>query len=264
MKKLYLFLLLLLSVSAFMIACSEDAIEEALGMENEEQFSDENDVHTNEENEGEVNTENDDQDLGQEISLAASANILTNDGEGIQNWGEGVSLEAYKIDGSPAQLIYDTQFQDKGFGVAGARWHQIDYYVMYQGEEVNASEKIVITFDDEAENVVLTIGMLGLNEGIGDDDETGKWIAFNNNQKVAEGVFGPDDSDLGPENKLGGYGQYPFTLNTQAPITKIEIEATGFGYGLGEPKTVNSYDNESGNKENNSDFNIMALSFTKP
>jgi len=272
MKKLCLFPLLVLFTAVVLISCSEDGVDEQLDIENEEQISNENDDTSNEEStddtdtseDNDPNSDNDDQTSGSEISLTAAPNIITNNGEGPQSWGEGVTLEAYKIDGTPAQLIYDTQFQDKGFGVAGARWHQIDYYVMYQGEEVNASEKMVITFDSEVENVVLTVGMLGLNEGVGDDDETGKWTAFANGEKVAEGVFGPDDSDLGPENKIGGYGQYPFSLNSEVPISKIEIEATGFGYGLGEPKTVNSYNNESGNKENNSDFNIMALSFTKP
>lgn len=277
MKKVPLLLFLFLFTLVF--SCSEESTEEPL-LENEEQNSgdDSDDETTNEDSEEEESDDEDtsdddsDEDVEDgedsstttEVSLEASPDILINNGQGPQPWGEGVTLEAFKIDGSPAQLVYDTQFQDKGFGVAGARWEQIDYYVMYQGEEINASEKVVISFDGAVEGVVLTVGMLGLNEGVGDDDETGKWTAYNNsNEIVAEGVFGPDDSNLGPENKLGGYGQYPFSLASDAPISKIEIEATGFGYGSGEPKNVNSYNNESGNKENNSDFNIMAISFKK-
>ncbi|MGD1947363.1 MAG: hypothetical protein ACFB0A_14135 [Croceivirga sp.] len=273
-------LLLCISLYALMFSCSEESVEDIL-FKNEEQntnpdsaseTSDENDDSNDEsndntadgENDTEENEDADDTTSGTEIILEASPDIIINDGQGPQPWGEGVTLEAFKIDGSPAQLLFDTQFQDKGFGVAGARWHQIDYYVMYQGEEVNASEKVVISFDGMVEDVVLTIGMLGLNEGVGDDDETGKWTAYNSsNEKVAEGVFGPDESDLGAENKLGGYGQYPFSLTKNTPFSKIEIEATGFGYGQGDPKNVNSYNNESGNKENNSDFNIMAISFKK-
>lgn len=279
MKKLHLLIFLSLLFSVLIFSCSEESLEEVL-IENEEQSEhddstvgeqdseeedtgNENSEDTSEEEDGE-NEEESSPDTT-EVSLEASPDIIVNDGQGAQPWGEGVTLEAFKIDGSPAQLVFDTQFQDKGFGVAGARWNQIDYYVMYQGEEVNASEKVVISFNTAVEEVVLTVGMLGLNEGVGDDDETGKWTAFNSDgQKIAEGEFGPDDSDLGPEMKLGGYGQYPFTLASDEPISKIEIEATGFGYGQGEPKTVNSYDNESGNKENNSDFNIMAISFVKP
>lgn len=255
--------LLFLLTSILIFSCSEEPIEEVL-FGNEEQQTDDNPPEdTLNEDEENDNKEENNSDTS-EIVLEASPDILINNGEGLQSWGEGVTLEAFKIDGSPAQLVFDTQFQDKGFGVAGARWNQIDFYVMYQGEEVNASEKVVISFDGSVEDVVLTIGMLGLNEGVGDDDETGKWRAFNSaNEMVAEGVFGPDDSDLGPENKLGGYGQYPFTLTSEVPVSKIEIEATGFGYGLGEPKNVNSYNDESGNKENNSDFNLMALSFKK-
>jgi hypothetical protein len=280
MKKVFLVLFLYLFTSILIFACSEDSTEDIL-VENEEQNTDEDSDNettdedsdeadapnedSNDDPEDEGNSDDEDSSIGTEITLVASPDIIINDGEGAQSWGEGVTLEAFKIDGTPAQLAYDTQFQDKGFGVAGARWQQIDFYVMYQGQEVNASEKIVISFETEVADVVLTVGMLGLNEGVGDDDETGKWVAFNGSgEKVAEGVFGPDDSDLGPENKLGGYGQYPFTLQSESPIVKIEIEATGFGYGQGEPKTVNSYDNESGNKENNSDFNIMGISFARP
>ncbi|MFP2997475.1 hypothetical protein ABN763_16275 [Spongiivirga sp. MCCC 1A20706] len=249
----------------FSISCSEedtgpteDSQEEAV--DNNDPNDGGNDNGDN--NDGNSNNAGNDENQTA-INLEAKPEYLV-DQSGAQQWGDFVTLNAFKIDGSPAQIVYDTQFQDKGFGIKGARWDQIDFYKMYQGEEVNASEVLEITFVSGVNNVVITVGMMGLNEGIGDDDETGKWSGFDaNGVKIAEGVLGPDESNLGPEVKIGGYGQYPFDLNADQPLFKIIIEATGFGYGEGDPKNVNSYDNESGNKENNSDFNIMALSFTK-
>ncbi|MEM8507400.1 MAG: hypothetical protein AAF717_06200 [Bacteroidota bacterium] len=197
------------------------------------------------------------------VSLFANPEIIANDGEGPQFWGEGVTITAFAIDGSPAALIYDTQFRDKGFGVLGSRWDQIDYYVMYQGQEVRSSEKIVITFDVGALDIILIVGMMGANEGH-PEGETGKWTGFNKEGlKVAEGVLGADKSSLGKEVKLeeNSYGKYPINIVSTERIYSLEIEATGFGYGQGGPKNVNSYDNESGNKENNSDFNIAGISF---
>ncbi|GAA0725779.1 hypothetical protein GCM10009430_31960 [Aquimarina litoralis] len=198
-------------------------------------------------------------------SLTAYPEVIQNNGNGSQNWGDNVTLRAFKIDGSPAQLIYDNEFRDKGFGVKGARWEQIDFYRDYQGRRVNASESIRVDFNGPVTDVILRIGMLGLNEGFNGLDETGKWIAYGaNGSIVATGIFGPDDSDLGPGNKEGGtYGTYPFSINSNSRIYSIAIEATAFGYGSGEPKYVNRYDNESGNKENNSDFNLVGVSYKR-
>ncbi len=264
-----LFLLLLVS-------CSEDSNPEENTSTVDEQLMETDDTEGPSENENpdgnDDSAENNDSEEGNTesgdmsaIELTANPDILTNNGEGIQSWGEGVSLRAIKIDGTPGRLIYDTQFRDKGFGVAGARWDQIDYYVMFQGEEVNASEKIEIVFSIEVSHLVITVGMMGSDEGH-PDGETGKWIAYDKNQnQVAEGILGANESNLGPDVKSvnNSYGTYPIALDIQMPIRSLVIEATGFGYGAGNPKNVNSYDNESGNQENNSDFNLVGISFQK-
>ncbi len=199
-------------------------------------------------------------------TLESGPDILTGDGSGIQNWGDNVTLEAFKIDGSPGMVKLDSRRKDQGFGVEGARWGQIDYYQDYQGQRVDASEKMVVDFNGPVINVVLRVGMLGINEGVGPVDETGKWTGYDQNGvEVASGIFGPEDSDLGPDVKLvpDSYGIFPFTLYSDIPFYSLSIEATAFDYGRGEPKYVRNYDNESGNTENNSDFNIGAITYTR-
>jgi Secretion system C-terminal sorting domain len=180
-------------------------------------------------------------------------------------WGDNVVLTAQKIDGTAGKVIYDEQFNDKGFGILGARWHQIDYYKMYQGTEVNTSEKLVIQFNGLVNNIVFTVGMLGLDEGNNGDDETGNWLAYNNNNVlIASGNFGPAESTLGVNIKINNsYGMYPIAVNTSQPVAKLIIEATGFGYGFGTTTNVSSYNNESNNTENNSDFNIVNITYTR-
>ncbi len=253
----------------FLVSCSEDSNAEEMSPDISEEVADDQD-DSNDSSDHEQNPDDDnanDNDTGNDevssVELIATPGILTNNGEGLQDWGNGVSLRAISIDGSSGRLVFDTQFRDEGFGVAGARWDQIDYYVMYQGEEVNASEKIEVIFAEQVSDLVITVGMMGANEGH-PDGETGKWRAFDqNDNQIAEGDFGANDSTLGSEVKLvdNSYGTYPIALDVQSPIKSITIEATGFGYGEGDPKNVNSYDNESGNKENNSDFNLVGISF---
>lgn len=273
MKKSLLapFLGVFLFLSLF--ACSEETSTEDMSSELDEEVVEE----TNSEDTSDDQSSNDDSDSNDSnhdnsdnsdttaatIELIASADILSNAGEGLQNWGNGVTLRALKIDGSAGQLVFDTEFRDEGFGVAGARWDQIDYYVMYQGQEVNASEKIELFFDEPATDIVITVGMMGANEGH-PNGETGKWTAYDQSQnQVAQGEFGANESTLGKEVKLvnGSYGTYPIAVNAATQVYSIIIEATGFGYGEGSPKNVNSYNNESGNKENNSDFNLVGISF---
>ncbi len=199
-------------------------------------------------------------------TLEAGPDILTGDGSGVQNWGDNVTLQAFKIDGSPGIVKLDSRRKDEGFGVQGARWGQIDYYQDYQGQRVDTSEKIVIDFNGPVINVVLRVGMMGINEGVGPVDETGKWTGYDQNGiVVASGVFGPEDSDLGPDVQSfpDSYGAFPFTLHADVPLYSLAIEATAFDYGRGEPKYVRNYDNESGNTENNSDFNIGAITYTR-
>lgn len=270
MKKLApLAFFLAISMNLF-FACEESELpqeEEMIAQEDEDAESatdpDESEDSADNSNSEEEETEND-TTSGTEVTLIATPNIISNNGIGPQNWSDEVSIEAFKIDGSQATLVFDTEFRDEGFGVAGARWNQIDYYVMYQGEEVNASEKVVISFQEGALDITLTVGMMGANEGH-PDGETGKWTAFDQEgNQIAEGVLGANESNLGREVKLDGdsYGIYPIDLESNQPIYRLEVEATGFGYGTGDPENRN-YDDESGNQENNSDFNIVGISYSK-
>lgn len=271
MKKLAPLAYLLATSLNLFLACDDSDIaqEEIISQNDEEEQSSDESEEENSDNEEESENEDTEDDeesnsSAMEIYLEASPDVITNNGEGPQTWAEGITLEAFKIDGSPATLVYDTEFKDEGFGVAGARWNQIDYYVMYQGEEVNASEQIVISFENGVSEITLTVGMMGANEGH-PDGETGKWTGYDQNgNQIAEGVLGANDSNLGEEVKLesDSYGIYGIDLDAGQRIFRLEIEATGFGYGQGEPENRN-YDNESGNQENNSDFNIVGISFTR-
>ncbi|MEM9328133.1 MAG: cadherin-like domain-containing protein, partial [Bacteroidota bacterium] len=195
--------------------------------------------------------------FGQEtITLTADPSYLTGDGSGLQNWEDGVTLQAINLDGTPGRVAFETRFSDDGFGVAGARWDQIDFYE----EAGNRSEQLIIDFGGPVTNVTLTTGMLGAGEGPGNenDDETGLWRAFDGEgAQVAEGLIGPELSDLGPNVKYEGtYGKYPIRLPSERPFHSVVIEATGFGHGLGRSE-------QRRYGENNSDFNIMEVSYVR-
>ncbi len=221
-------------------------------------------------------------DESSRITLEASADFLTGDGSGPQSWTSNVTLEAYKINGDPGQVLFETQFRDDGFGVAGGRWKQIDYYHEYQGEIVKASEKLVIRFTFPVSDVILQVGQMDPGEGkqakegntCNDNktknkvDESGKWTAFaTDGQQIGEGVL-LDEHSL--EGKLpDSMGSYRFLLDTGSKaISELVIEATQWGgEERGCPTYRSSYANEplndSGNTENNSEFNIMSISFLK-
>ncbi len=215
------------------------------------------------------------------VSLTANADYLTNDGAGDQAWGDDIIMNAYKIDGSAGRVLFETQFKDDGFGVAGGRWKQIDYYYEYQGKVVQASEQLVLRFRSPVTNVLLQVGQMDPDEGrqakegksCSDGgllrvDESGKWTAFDSNDtEIASGIL-LDEFSL--EGHLpDSMGSYRFLLNTEnKKISKIVIEATQWGgEERGCPTSRASYANEplndSGNTENNSEFNIMAISYKK-
>ncbi len=212
------------------------------------------------------------------VSLEANGSYITNNGTGDQAWGEDIIMNAIKIGGEPGAVVYETQFTDDGFGVKGGRWDQIDYYQDYQGQRVNASEKFVLTFRSPVSDVVLQVGQMDPREGRKrapgrdcDDsngrtrvDESGKWTAFDeNNVLIGSGILLDEFSING--KLANSKGAYRFNLDTQNQLIKrIEIEATQWGgEEFGCPTYRSSYNNESGNKENNSEFNIGAISYTK-
>lgn len=215
------------------------------------------------------------------VSLTANADYLSNDGVGDQAWGDDIIINAFKIDGSAGRVLFETQFKDDGFGVAGGRWKQIDYYYEYQGQVVQASEQLVLRFKNPVTDVLLQVGQMDPDEGrqakegkTCDDgglnrvDESGKWTAFDANEtEIASGIL---LDEFSMEGRLpDSMGSYRFLLNTQGKaISKIVIEATQWGGNeRGCPTSRSSYANEplndSGNTENNSEFNIMGISYKK-
>ena len=191
------------------------------------------------------------------VTLTAGRGILTDGKVGPQAWGEGVTLNAYDLNGKQAEVRYSEQFDDHGFGVAGpgSRWvGQIDYYA----SGGSRSEKMVVDFNGDVTDVVLRVGMLGNREGPGATPESGTWKAYNAAGKLVDkGLIGPDQSMLGDGVKEGRtYGVYPIDIHTDVPIERLELEATQFDYGKG-----SSVDMSYG--ENSSDFNVMGLEFLR-
>ncbi|MBE9062324.1 cadherin-like domain-containing protein [cf. Phormidesmis sp. LEGE 11477] len=185
------------------------------------------------------------------IDLTASPHYL--DGTtSPQNWGSEVQLSASGFDGRAARVSYYERKSDKGFGVISPkdRAKQIDFY------QDKGSEKLNLAFDTLVGNVVLTVGMMGVNEDNTGFDETGKWTALDTYGRVVDtGLIGPDKSSLGPGIRVTDtYGQYPIEIDAPSPFAALVIEATGFGHGKGAP-TQQKYG------ENNSDFDITAISF---
>lgn len=216
------------------------------------------------------------------ITLEANADYLEGDGSGEQSWSADVTIKALKINGDPGKVVYETQFKDHGFGVAGGRWNQIDYYHEYQGEIVNASEKMVLTFTTPVHKVVLKVGQMDPGEGKqalegkscdqggpkNTVDESGKWAAYDmKNEMIGSGILLDEHSKKGklPDSK----GAYEFGLDTgEKTIKKLIIEATQWGgEERGCPTQRGSYAtqplNDSDNTEDNSEFNIMSISFIK-
>lgn len=184
------------------------------------------------------------------VDLTAQPGYLNNT-TSSQKWGSEIRLSASGFDGRAARVSYYER-RDKGFGVISPkdRAKQIDFY------QDKGSEKLNLAFDTLVGNVVLTVGMVGVNEDNSGFDETGKWTALDAQGRVVKtGLIGPDKSSLGPGVKVADtYGRYPIEINAPSPFAEIVIEATGFGHGKGAP-TQQYYG------ENNSDFVITAISF---
>ncbi len=186
------------------------------------------------------------------VSLAATANSLTSDGNGSYRWDDTVTVTGYERSGELGEVVFNTQFSDHGFGVPGegSRWDgQIDFYDVNGGE----SEAIVIEFDTAVSDLTLHVGMLGANEGAG---ETGAWRTFDaSGNVVATGLIGSELSALGPDIKQpGSYGEYPIEIDSPA-FWGLEVTATQFGHGTGTSQTRNY-------GENSSDFNIQGIDYT--
>jgi hypothetical protein len=191
------------------------------------------------------------------VTLTAGGGSLRKGVVGPQEWDEGVVLSGYDLNGRKAEVRYSEQFDDHGFGVkgSGSRWDgQIDYYASGGGR----SEKMVIDFNGDVTDVVLRVGMVGDKEGPNRTPESGAWKAYGASGKLVDkGLIGPDQSTLGADVKeRGSYGIYPIDIDTDAPIVRIELEATQFDYGRGSSVGM-SYG------ENSSDYNLMGIEFQR-
>ncbi len=272
MKKRFLPFLVILLCCNLQIACSDDAIlEDEMALDTEETGDNDNEEISDD--------SNDDVSEASRIELTADRDILTNNGQGEQAWNYDVFLTAKKINGDAASIVYESRFRDNGFGVAGGRWEQIDYYYEYQGEIVETSEQLIVNFRIPVKNVILQVGQMDPDEGrqakegtiCADNDtirvdESGKWTAYDaDGKELATGIL-LDEFSL--EGKLpDSMGSYRFQLNVEN-ISKLVIEATQWGgQERGCPTSRSGYAdeplNDSGNTENNSEFNLMALSYVK-
>lgn len=174
-----------------------------------------------------------------------------------QIWGDGVTLSAVNLNNRPARLIFDDQFDDVGFGVAGGRYDQIDFL---NGD----SERIEIDFGGAVTNVVMTFGQMNPDER--GRVETGKWTAYADGEQVAEGLLSPELSTLGAFEKVpGSLKAFPIALTATTPFTKVVIESTGFDHGTGDPFTKRNQEESylTGPFEENTDFNIMELRYRR-
>ena len=176
--------------------------------------------------------------MSDRTSLVASSGVITDGGVGPQEWGDGVSLRAFDWNVDPARLVYDTQFVNFGFGVAGGLFDQIDF----SETRGNVSERVEIDFGGPVSDVEITFAQMNSDErGVPPDDasrvETGKWTAYDDaGDVVAEGRLDPKNSTLGEYVPVPGTEKvFPLALATDETFSKVAIEATGFDHGEGDP-----------------------------
>jgi len=195
-----------------------------------------------------------------------ASDILQNGGRGRQTWEDGVTLTAFDWNGDPASLVYDTQFEDHGFGVKDGRFDQIDFHQGFG----NISERIEIDFGGLVSDVTVTLGQMSPDEQ--GRVETGRWTAFDGNgSQVASGRLHPELSTLGAFQKVSGsLKMFPIALESSDLFEKVVIRPTGFNDGRGEPIIE---DREWLNWEEtsylptpfeqNTDFNISGVSYER-
>lgn len=200
--------------------------------------------------------------LGDAITLSAEDDPLSDNGDGTQDWGAGVTVSALSPGGGAGQVVLDTQFVNIGLGVAGpnSRWSQIDNVDLGGRRDPDdaASEVLIVDFGGLVTNVEIGIGQLGLTES-GGTPETGKWTAFGAaGQEMETGLIGPDQTitDL---SGVSGRAKIRLAheISVDEPIARLEIEATHFGHG------AKGFRTQGGVGTDSSDFNLMDVSFTR-
>ena len=193
--------------------------------------------------------------------LLAAKGIFSNKGTEPQEWGDGVYVSGFNVDGEPAPLGFRSQdsLSDRpefGFGVKGLRLNQQTGY----DREADASERVEIDFRGGVEDLSFRVSHLGVDEGPEVDGvdlpETGIWTALDANGDVlGTGKIGPETSVDGLHR--GTYGTYTFAVDVGAPVYSLALEATEFGHG------ESGFDFSNYDSHNSSEFGIQALSYTR-
>jgi len=179
-----------------------------------------------------------------------------------QEWGDGVFVSGFDVDGDPASLGYrsapnkGSALPEYGFGVSGLRQNQQTGF----DRDAGASEKIKIDFNGGVADLSFRVAHLGANEGpkIGGEKlpETGKWTALDAaGNEIATGKIGPDTSvdGLAP----GTYGVYTFAVDAGAPIHALVLEATEYAHG------ESGYDFAGYSKSDSSEFSLQAVDYVR-
>lgn len=176
------------------------------------------------------NTSTEDPASTSDVYVLQAEKTLLDGNAPTQIWGDGVTITGFDLDGNPVPVVYDDQFDDFGYGVAGGRYDQIDFF---EADGQQLSEKVEIDFGGAVTDVVMTFGQMDPDER--NRVETGKWTAYDENDiQVAEGVLSPEFSTLGTFQKIPGSKKaFPLAIATSVPFNKIVIESTGFDYGTG-------------------------------
>jgi parallel beta-helix repeat protein len=170
---------------------------------------------------------------GAEVTLEADGGM--NGRTGAVAWGEGVTIEAFGLNGKAAALDVSAD----GIGVAGGRTNRLDY----DGDAGGRSEKLLIDFGTDVHEVGLDFAGLNHKEsGLG---ETGLWIARDAAGRVVDqGKFG------GGTGTVGSNWTLDLEIDAEAPFRTLELRATPLGHGA------------DGSPGDNSDFLLSAVTFT--
>lgn len=171
-----------------------------------------------------------------EHSLSANGSLA---GTGVKDWGEGVTIQAFQANGAPGQVF----FEAGGLGVAGDRF---DGQIGYQGNS-QTSQALLLEFENGATDLSIRVGRLNPTES-GGLAETGRWIALDEaGAQIGSGRIDPADGTS------TGNSTFEIPIDFDGTLHALRIEATGYGNGANPTA-----------QPDNSDFNLLELSFTTP
>ncbi|MDB9527383.1 hypothetical protein PN498_15395, partial [Oscillatoria sp. CS-180] len=169
------------------------------------------------------------------ITLAAKGKYLDGDTT-AQQWSDDVTISGVSADGTAAAVKH----RNGGFSVKGGRYDsQIDY-----DPSSDKGERLVIDFENGAEQATVTLGKMNANETDG-LPETGRWIAYDEEgEEISSGALDPTQTTAISKDT------YSFDISTSETFSRLAIEATAYGNGEGTDQT-----------DNNSDFNLKAVTY---